>query len=160
MHNAIILLPIKTVKRYRGQYPNRINRVSYSSKSFDIEGRPCVHIKTNDGKRYTVTKQNILGEPLMGKELESVCKVISTSEMTQAEYDVWLASVRAGTAPKQFKIGDMLPVKGIDRIIAYLGSRGYVLNYRALDLIDCQIGEHEITVNVSGLVTSTKIRSM
>lgn len=94
----LYMLPTGTAKRYTGKYPNRIAMVSYSSKSFDIDGNACVHVETNCGERFTISRDRIenLNAPIMGQNLTDICKngtVLNT--MTQEAYDTWLAGIRA-----------------------------------------------------------------
>lgn len=92
-------LPTRANRVYKGKYPNYIRSISLSAR--DIEDKKCMHIESNDGQRYTISYDRL---DIRG------CKEISRfvglpwhafvigdhtpTDMTQAQYDAWLADIR------------------------------------------------------------------
>lgn len=94
----LYLLPTRGSTPYRGKRPNGIRSMSTSPKSFDKDGRRCMHFETNCGERYTATFDRLELENyavVVGKQFHDILKngtVVNT--MSQTEYDNWLVEVR------------------------------------------------------------------
>lgn len=104
----IFLLPTRSSRRYRGQYPERVNSWSYSRSPSQQAiadylniGRP-VHIELNDGRRYIIDMKALRPDTVkLGVELVSclhsdVLFVESAwEELSRERYDEMLALVQA-----------------------------------------------------------------
>lgn len=105
----IFELPTRSPRKYRGQYPNRINSWSYSRSPSQqaiadyLEiGRP-VHIELNNGKRYIADMKSLNADGIkLGTELRDIWKeevsVKIPHLLSQERYDEMLALVRAARA--------------------------------------------------------------
>lgn len=102
----LYLLPTRSPRRYTGKRPNAIHSFSGGTLSRDKDGNRCVHFETNAGERYTCTHDRLEElksyQGYVGKLFTDLLKngtVVNI--MTQAEYDEWLAQVRADRAARQ-----------------------------------------------------------
>lgn len=100
---AFYKLPTHGKRSYRGKYPHRIREYS-AGYNADKDGNRYVYFATNDGARYTVSRDLIdidamdaAKSPIGNYILQFVTEKTST-DMTQAEYDIWLASIREASA--------------------------------------------------------------
>lgn len=100
----LYLLPTRGTTRYTGKHPNRIRSFGSSGadKDKDKDGARCAHWETNSGERYTCSydrlemgRLNRTRSTLGTIWTEFVRNGTVVTTMPQADYDVWLASVRA-----------------------------------------------------------------
>lgn len=97
----LYLLPTKSDTAYRGAYPSRIASASYGGDNRDVDGNPCVHLETNCGERFTISRDRldvayVNGEGFVGASLNDVClnnTVLHT--LSQERYDEWLEKIKA-----------------------------------------------------------------
>lgn len=96
---TIYRLPTRANRTYKGKYPNNVHNVSLGGR--DIDGKKCAHFESNDGQRYTVS-YDCLDIPARN-ETRSMTGLPwqlfvhgndRPTDMSQAEYDTWLGSIR------------------------------------------------------------------
>ena len=97
---SLYLLPTKTDKRYAGPNPNKIVSASYGGDNRDVDGKPCIHIETNCGERFTVSRDRLEAdcsvEGFVSRNLTDICAnntVLHT--LSQERYDEWLQKIQA-----------------------------------------------------------------
>jgi hypothetical protein len=98
----IVQLPTRSPRRYRGQYPGRINAWSYSRSAPQMilakhlgMSRP-VHIEDNSGYRYVADMSVLNPEIKLGMELADAVvgfNLEDIADLSQDRYDAMLAEM-------------------------------------------------------------------